>query len=358
MNCSKTVLLQPLVPHYRTEFFNLLDKQLNGVDIFTLDKVENAESAGFNIEKESNNIGKCKLGPFLWYNPFKLSLRKRKYAVLMWNPLHLTTWLLLLTKWIHRTKIILWGQGISVKRYLKEEKKPDWKLKWMLRFADGAWIYMDKEYEQWHSLFPKKLMVALQNSLTGVDEMISYKSDLAKSQLKQKYNISQKRIFIFSARFSHNYRRTDLLEEIIQKLDKKTNGFIIIGDGPFKPDFSKYENVYDFGALYDTAIKRELFFLADLYLQPGWVGLSIVEAMAYGKPICTFERSEETLQCVEYSYIKDGWNGIIFKDIEDSVSRLNSLSDNLIKEMSSNAKETAKQSSPNNMVKRAVAILK
>jgi glycosyltransferase involved in cell wall biosynthesis len=118
----------------------------------------------------------------------------------------------------------------------------------------------------------------------------------------------------------------DLLEKLIRHLDNKKFGFVIIGDGPSKPDFSIYTNVYDFGAVYDRSLKNELFTVADLYFQPGWVGLSIVEAMAYGKPILTYSRSEEILQCVEYSYIKNGQNGLLFSSYENSVSVIQNLS--------------------------------
>lgn len=190
---------------------------------------------------------------------------------------HLGTWILLLTKWLHHKKIILWGQGISVRRYLKEEKKPDWKLKWMIALADGIWFYMDKEKDQWQKYFPDKPMVALCNTLSGVDEMTKYQPDLTKDELKAKYGVKQDVIFIFCARFTAD-RRVDLLLETIKRLDDEKYGFVIIGSGKCKPDFSSYGNVYDFGAVYDTAVKRELFALADIYFQPGWVGLSIVEA--------------------------------------------------------------------------------
>lgn len=349
-------LVQSLVPHYRSEFLELLGKKAK-LDVFTFNKNKDNSKLSFSSETKYRHIKRIKVGPFLWFNPFTLLKKKYDTIVLMWHFGHISTWFLLLTKWIHRKNIILWGQGISVKRYLIEEKKPNRLLKWMLKLADGAWIYMDKEYEQWHKIYPNKPMIALQNSLSGVNEMLEYEPEVTKEELKEKYNINQERIFIFSARFSHKFRRTDLLEEIISKLDKEKNGFIIIGDGQYKPDFSKYSNVYDFGALYDTTIKRELFSISDLYLQPGWVGLSIVEAMAYGCPICTFERSTETLQCVEYSYIKDGENGMIFKNMEDAITRLESLNYNQIVMMSANAKETARNSSPENMVKRAISIL-
>jgi len=53
--------------------------------------------------------------------------------------------------------------------------------------------------------------------------------------------------------------------------------------------------------------------------------LSIVEAMAYGKPVVTFKRSPKTLQCVEYHYLKDGFNAVILNEDEDYISDLQSI---------------------------------
>ena len=296
-------------------------------------------------------------GGVLLYNPFKLLKTDYDALVLMLNFTHVTTWLLLFTKFLHRKKIILWGQGISVRRYLKEDKTPDWKLKWMISLADGVWFYMDKEKEQWQKLFPNKPMVALHNTLTGVDDMVKYIPKLSIEELKEKNGIKQKVVFIFCARFTAN-RRVDLLLEAINQLDSKKYGFVIIGAGDSKPDFTKYDNVYDFGAVYDTAVKRELFALSDIYFQPGWVGLSIVEAMAYGKPIFTFERSAETLQCVEYSYIQNGENGLIFKNIDDCINKIISLSPNEIKRMGDNARDyVAKHLTIEQMVDNAIRVI-
>lgn len=174
-------------------------------------------------------------------------------------------------------------------------------------------------------------MVALNNTLTDVDKMMEYRSDLSVVDLKKKYYITQDFILIFCARFGNNYRRVDLLLKAIEQLDAKRYGFVIIGAGKNKPSFLPYTNVYDFDALYDVTIKRELFALSDIYFQPGWVGLSIVEAMAYGKPVFTFKRSEEIKQCVEYSYLESGVNGMIFADIDECIEYINFISKEEIK---------------------------
>lgn len=366
---KKLIHLQPFVPHYREEFFSLLGKRLKeeGVDgqpleqeIFTYERTKDVKSASFNIGNVACKHVPSKLikGKLLFYNPFSLLDKDNEAFVLMLHFAHIGTWFLLLTKWLHRRKIILWGQGISVRRYLKEERKPDWKLKWMIALADGVWFYMDKEKEQWQELFPKKPMVALHNTLTGVDEMAAYRPSLSVADLKEKYGIKQEVIFIFCARFTAD-RRVDLLLETIKRLDVQKYGFVIIGAGASKPDFTIFNNVYDFGAVYDTAVKRELFALADVYFQPGWVGLSIVEAMAYGKPIFTFERSQETLQCVEYSYIRNGENGMIFHDMDDCISKIEAVPLDEMKRMGENARQYVRENlTIEQMVGNAMSLLR
>ena len=351
------IILQPLYPHYRDEFFFYLKNKYRHIELFSYSKDKSINSEGFRVNIESKNLICVSFDRFIIYNPIFFLKQKTDIIVLPLNFGHIGTWLLLLLKVVTKKKIVLWGQGISVKRYLKEEVKPDWKLKWMIALADGVWFYMDKEYQQWRTIFPDKPMVALGNSLSGIKDMIDYKPSVTKDQLRAKYGISQERVFIFCARFENQFRRVDLLEDIIKKLDPNKNAFVIIGAGKYKPDFSKYENVYDFGAVYDKELKQELFSLSDLYLQPGWVGLSIMEAMAYGKPICTFVRSEQTLQCVEYSYIKDGENGMIFQNMEDCMNRLSVIQPDDIKRMGISAKHTASMYTPERMATKAVSVL-
>lgn len=353
----KIAILQPEVPHYRREFFDLLQGECETTDLYVYNTLESARRSGFEVADYGlRYMPNRQWRGLVLYNPLPLLRGDYDVLVLMLHFGHITTWLLLLTKLLHRKKIILWGQGISVKRYLKEERKPDWKLRWQMALADGVWLYMEKEYEQWRRIFPTKNMVALNNTLTGVDQMVEYSGD--KAALKSKYGIDEETVFIFCARFESAYRRTDLLVEAMKRLDTHRFGFIIIGDGKNKPDFSGFKNVHDFGAIYDTEIKRELFTAADIYFQPGWVGLSIVEAMAYGLPVFTFERSEQTKQCVEYSYIVDGENGRIFTDIDAFTTMVTGLSRQDISRMGDNARHIVRERlTPKMMAQRAMSVV-
>jgi glycosyltransferase involved in cell wall biosynthesis len=306
MRNLNVAFIQPEVPHYRVSFFRELGKRVKNITVYVYNSLDNSKIQGFCVEQEEyvKYIANKQYKGVLFYNLKPLLQKDIDVLVLMWHFAHVTTWILLLTKWVHRKKIIIWGQGISVKRYLKEEKKPNILMKWMLALADGAWIYMEKESKFWKGIFPQKRIVALNNTLSDIEEIVEYKTSCSKEELRRKYNIREKKILLFCARFSNPYRRVDLLLKTIERLDNTIFGFVVIGEGCYKPDFSKFKNVYEFGAVYDEQIKRDLFALSDVYFQPAWVGLSIVEAMAYGKPICTFERQDDLLQCVEYSYIE------------------------------------------------------
>ena len=173
---KRIAILQPEVPHYRTEFFERLSQQCEVMDLFVYNSLERTRTHGFNINDNEklyvNYIANKNVHEVLLYNPQPLLGKQYDTLVLMLHFAHLTRWLLLLTKWIHRKKIILWGQGVSVKRYLKESKKPDWKLKWQIALADGVWIYEEPEAKQWQAIFPHKPIVALNNTLSGVEEML------------------------------------------------------------------------------------------------------------------------------------------------------------------------------------------
>lgn len=356
----KIAVLQPEVPHYREEFFQRLAQHCERADVYVYHSQMHTRKHGFNTSNNNErHLRNLDFHDVLLYNPFPLCTKRYDTLVLMLHFAHLTTWLLLLTKWLHRKRIVLWGQGISVKRYLTETKEPDWRLKWMIALADGVWIYEEPEAKQWQSLFPRKPIVALNNTLTDAEKLCrEVVSTEEKTLMKKKWDITEETVFIFCARFDNNYRRPDLLLETIRQLNGERFGFIIIGDGRNKPDFSSFHNVHDFGAVYDKQTKHELFATADAYFQPGWVGLSIVEAMAQGKPVLTFRRSAEILQCVEYCYIQENVNGIIFNDIEDCLRQINALTKEQLTQMGAQARNfVVGKLTPRQMTEAAMTVL-
>jgi glycosyltransferase involved in cell wall biosynthesis len=353
------IILQPHIPHYREEFFEMLS-QKNGLKVYCYENDNNILQA--NFEKalfKTLPIKRFNLGPFMWYNPFKLVSKDSNTIVLMLDFKHLATWILLLTPLLHKKEIILWGQGISIRRYLKDERKPLFVVKWMMQLANGVWFYTEKEKELWQKWLPDVNAVALDNTISGLDRILEIpkKGIVEKEALKRKYNIEQPIVFVFCARFTEN-RRVDLLLEVIKKADKEKFAFIIIGEGVSKPSFEKFSNVYDFGRVYDFETKTALFSMADIYFQPAWLGLSIVEAMAYGLPVFSFKRSATVLQCVEYHYVREDFNGHLFSDCFEMIKYLENIKMPEISLMGDNAKDFVTNNlTMESMVKNALSIL-
>lgn len=348
-------ILQPHIPHYREEFFLGIQNRFD-FDLFCYQDDKIVKANNFN-DAANKTIGIRSRGMFgfLLYNPFVF--RQYDTLILMLHFGHITTWFLLLTKRFHKKKIILWGHGISVKRYLKEEKHPSILLKIMIGLSDGIWVYTEKEKQIWKKIFPEKNIISLNNTISNIDKILEAVIK-DKKGLKTKYKIKQEIILIFCARFNEPGRRVDLLIDVIKQLDSCKFGFIIIGEGNEKPNFSTYSNVYDFGSVYDQSIKNDLFNISDIYFQPGWLGLSIVEAMAYGKPIFSFARSKKIHQCVEYYYVKDGFNGRLFRGIEECLFCISNISNGELIMLGSNAKKYIRENhSMANMITSATSIL-
>lgn len=320
----KIGILQPLYPHYRESFFKKLSTLYN-INLFSYHKSEILKKSGFNhSDLEEQYLSNIMIANKIRIYNF-LPLLKREYDVIVLpgEINSLSTWILLIIHKFSPVKIILLGHGISIRNYLKEEKKLSTIRVLFHKLSDHIWLYTENEKMIWSKYIDKNKITALNNTIDT--EKILNLPLLNKEAVKKKYDISTTLNLIFCARFTPD-RRIDLMIEAIKKTEKKNIGFIIIGDGQDKPDFSNYSNVYDFGAVYNEKMKHELFTIADLYFQPAWTGLSIVEAMAYGKPILTFKRSLKVLQCVEYSYIHDNINGKIFSDLDtfiDYISKIN-----------------------------------
>jgi hypothetical protein len=330
-------IAQPIVPSYREDFFNLLRIKKN-IQVYTY----LSDSCKKNCLLKSNfhviNIFSFTVFKMLFVNFLPLLSKNISTIVLSSELKSVTNWFVLLLARFFKIKVILWGHGIDARFYDQQVLKMPFVRVCLYRLADGAWFYTEEEKKVWENILPRLKSVALMNTVHVNDRDVIF-SDRRIQQLKENLGITTKINFIFCARFSRIDRRADLLINFISNLDSSKFGLIIIGDGIYKPSFKSYSNIYDFGSVYDTKSKSELFAVADVYLQPACIGLSVVEAMAYSKPIFTLKRSSDIMQGVEYSYIKHKFNGMLFDSI-DELSYFVSLTDvSYYKKLGVNARE-------------------
>lgn len=350
----KTAIIQGIIPHYREDFFKTLKKTID-FELYIYETNNSSKNMKFSELQTKQLKSKNIMNKLIYFNFIDL-LKHHEVIILPGNMRLISVWILLILGKILNKKIILWGHGISVINYLKEEKKLNFIRVVFHKLASHTWLYTEREKEIWKHYIDDTKLTALGNSIDT--KKIFDLPKLDKELLKKKYNISTKLNLIYCARFTKN-RRIDLMIDLIKELKDENIGLIIIGDGDYKPNFSDFEHVYDFGAVYDDVIKHELFTIADLYFQPAWTGLSIVEAMAYGKPIITFERTENILQCVEYAYIEHYYNGFIGKSILEIKNFLLNISVDTLRTLERNCKNTIiKELNTDNMVRSVTEVLK
>ncbi|WP_372948075.1 glycosyltransferase [Mariniphaga sp.] len=354
-------IIQPFIPHYRDEFFKGLVSELP-VEIFTLVNNTKVESRGYKKSRlNTKHLKNFSIGPIHIYNFFPLLSKKINTIVLMGSVKHLSTWIILILNFAFKKKIILWGHGISNEKYSKESLKQPWLRKLMYKMANYSWFYTENELKIWQNQIPNLRGTALNNTISDIDKIISkpFPDSTVKKSFKEKYKIKTGINLIICVRFSNPNRKAELLVELMQILDTNIYGLIVIGDGPLKPDFNGIKNIYDFGAIYDFSVKSELFSIADLYLQPAWNGLSIVEALAHGLPVCTLKRSDHTHQGVEYNYLTEGLNAILGKNIKELAQKISEIDIKEYEKMRKSTKNFAKNNlSMKNMIEKAILTLK
>jgi glycosyltransferase involved in cell wall biosynthesis len=336
MSKKNIAFLYPRIAHYREEFFEYFAQHYN-CDLYVYENIEVSKKNNFSISSLKTKTLKSLLlfSRLRVFNFIPLLNPKYDAIILIGEMKVLPVWILLILAKLIGVKTILWGHGISIHSYLEEEKKINSIRLLFHKLADHIWLYTENEKHIWENYLKESVLTSVNNTV-DIESILQQKC-LDKEILQDKYQVKTPINLIYCARFSMQERRTDLLIQIIQNLDPEKYGFIIIGDGPLKPDFSPYGNVFDFGAVYDADKKNELFQLADLYIQPGWIGLSCNEALAYSKPILTFERSNTVRQCVEYAFLNDK-NSFIAVNMEEMLHFINNLSEERIQQYQADSK--------------------
>ncbi len=219
--------------------------------------------------------------------------------------------------------------------------------KYYYSFIDMNLHYIEDGYEVLKSYKVLKEKIFVTYNSPDTDALLEIHNKLMKEPLilpENKYRL------IHVGRLV-KWKRVDLVINAISVLQDKFRDIelIVIGDGPELNNLKslsknlKLENKVNFvGAIYDPYLLGKYFHCSSIYVLGGMGGLSLNEAMAYGKPVvCSIcDGTEKTL-------IKDGYNGYFFNndDLNSLVEKLDLLlSDHeLIKEFGANSLKVIKE---------------
>jgi glycosyltransferase involved in cell wall biosynthesis len=233
--------------------------------------------------------------------------------------------------------VVYWNFGIDL-------GEPDHKVKNFLyrrihSLANSILLYSPNEKKYIKSKHHKKTFVA--NNTINMTEF----SEVAFSgnHLKEAYKIKEKNIILFVGRIIKVKRVDSLLRCFRNNPDVAV---VIAGKG--MPDemldiVDRNSNYYYLGEIkYDKLEMAKIYSSADIVCIPGNVGLAIIEAFFWGKPLVTL-KSRKGLNSPEIWYLLDGENGYISENEEDmELKILDLLSDSkLYNKFSKKAKDTS-----------------
>jgi glycosyltransferase involved in cell wall biosynthesis len=266
-----------------------------------------------------------------------------------------TFWKLLLLRPFFRYRLIGWSHGIKNRDMVHTRKSNHYRLTgFFLKRLDAGIIYSSARMQKLGEMIPaiKSKLFTANNTLDTAayvrvhDHLQTEDRDALKAQL----GISPAFNLVYLGRMRRE-KRIDIVVDTWKSLRQKYDiGLICIGDGEERDALLQSripEGILLPGPIHDIEESGKYLSVADAIINPGYVGLSIVHAFAFGLPMITCRSTEQgPFHSPEIEYLKDGENGFLCDsdpaDIAAHVERL-ILDPDLLARMRESALRTVRE---------------
>ncbi len=356
MSKSSVLLFQRITPSYRVPVFRRLHEELQVVLCYSDATVNGVASHLHGIEFQNELLpGGFFLGRSNLFSQKILSvLRKHRPSVVICEYAfgNFTFWKLLLLRPFMGYRLIGWSHGIKNRDMVLDEKSMHFKTTgFFLKRLDAVLLYSEQRrqrlVERMPSLAEKTFVAHNTLDTTLHTEVYQRYQERNRDALKRELGISTRFTLCFLGRLRDS-KRIDLILEIWEKLRASHDiGLVLIGDGPERQRLEKYREepgLFAPGAIHDVEESGKYLAACDAMIMPGYVGLSIVHAFAFGLPMITCRSTKKgPFHSPEIEYLKDGVNGFFCDSDADTlagcVERL-ILDSDLLTKMKQNALDT------------------
>lgn len=335
MKEKSVIIVQRRLTNYRLPLFELLrEKLLN--DGIKLRLLYGDATLGEKTKNDSADIlwGEKLSTYYLWGNricwqPF-LNKVKNADLVIVTQENKLISNLWPLFGW-RKYKLAFWGHGKNM-----QSANNVWaRLKETIKFittnrVDWWFVYTGVSQRQVEKLnFPFNKITNLENSVdTSVLRQMCESVTLAQlKNIRQELSLGDGPVGLFVGSLYKDKRLEFLISACIIVV-KKIPAFrlVIVGDGPQRPLISDAQAEYAWVRYVGRQVdvnKAKYLRLASVMLNPGLVGLGILDAFAAGLPLITTDCG---LHSPEIDYLRNGENGFMTKDsIDDFVNTVNKV---------------------------------
>ena len=323
---KRVLVVQRRMTHYRVKFFELLRARLEqeGCELIlaygqgTSQEAQKDDSA--EIPWAVKLPTKYFFGGRVCWQPFGNLLNNADVVVvtaenkLIYN--------LVVQLLVQKKKKALWGHGANLqgnKKSLRERFK-----KVMALHADWWFAYTERSAALVRATgFDPLKITVLNNSVdtTEVRIQIDRMDARCKVDLKKRFDVGSNNVGVFVGSL-YPEKRLDFLVDAADLIRKKVQDFelLIVGDGPDSDYIQSAATtrpwLHYFGAL-KGGRKVEVISLAKVFLNPGLVGLGVLDSFACRVPLVT---TDCELHSPEISYLQNGHNGLIVDNTLEAYS--------------------------------------
>ncbi|MGY0600087.1 glycosyltransferase family 4 protein [Vibrio sp. JZG10] len=328
----KVLIIQKTIKHYRLDFYNRLNKKLkdHGVELLVVYSELNDKNILSKKDNSRLDPSFSKLvrgysffkGKVVYQNALALS---RNYDLIIVEQANknIINYLLLALRSINGNKVAYWGHGKNLQsdnygfkeRFKRALLK---KVNWWFAYTAMTQRFLIE------SGVSNSIITNVNNSIDtkGLSNNIDKLSGIAISEFKKVHGIGENDYVGLFCGSLYDKKELPFLISSVEKARQKIPNFklIILGDGPdreyIENKSAKEDWLIYLGAAFGLE-KSISFAICDLVLNPGLVGLGILDAFASGKPILT---TDYRFHSPEVSYLEHGKNGLMVPKSIDSFS--------------------------------------
>ncbi|HEY0477138.1 MAG TPA: glycosyltransferase family 4 protein [Kofleriaceae bacterium] len=227
---------------------------------------------------------------------------------------HALNYVLLALSWLGRKRVAYWGHG-----YNHQARAPgasEWLKRKLLTRVDWWFAYTAGvgRYLAGHGVDPG-IITVVQNTIDTRElaQAVRAHGDADRRAIRRRLGIADPASVGLFCGSLYADKKLDLLVEVARRIREHRPDFelIIVGDGPARDAMraaaARHRFVHYIGPAFG-ADRAAYFAISDVFLNPGLVGLSIVDAFTAGLPVFT---TDIPVHSPEIEYLEPETNGMI-----------------------------------------------
>lgn len=320
----RVVVVQRRLTHYRVVFFESLRQQLatRGLELVLAYGTGTEEELRKNDRAEIAWAQKLPtryyLGGRICYQPLKracddaamlIVTQENKLVCNLWHQFASVPY-----------KVALWGHGANLQGNPTSFRERFKRI--VARRADWWFAYTDVSLPLIERTgFPKDRITVLNNSVDTA-EMAAMRQNVtpgALKQLKGEFGIQGQHVGIFVGSL-YSEKRIDFMLETAAAIHARFPGFefLVVGSGPQQTlieNFCQQNNWTKYLGVRKGQAKVDAMALATVMINPGLVGLGILDSFVCGVPMFTTDCG---LHSPEIAYLENGVNGLMTANTLDA----------------------------------------